>query len=190
MSRVTVKYFVADISDPLIEPLFASALATVTAIANRRAALVKKYGAELSFNRGDRLNGFGYQVGHQLPISVRKETTTIHDGANYIIAVPNKRSNEGKNLAREIDAFNRDATSFSDIICTALDINTLKPGSDPASPTGMSMYHSACGQYGKRLVFKIPFGGEDGFNSTDVSIPPALKEIKHSEFIAIVEEGQ
>jgi hypothetical protein len=49
------------------------------------------------------------------------------------------------------------------------------------------MCQTSAGQYGDKLVFRIPVGGDRG---EDFIAPEGFKELKKSEFIAITEESE
>lgn len=112
----------------------------------------------------------------------------IWDGKKkYFAHRPDRRTRAGKAILEELRRLAE--FDFSDFIVKAFGVEHSTIGASANSPHGSSMFMSVAGYMNKKIVFKIPFGGDQGGgHRMDPAIPPELREIKKSEFIALTEE--
>ena len=187
MSEVTMRYFVAE--GPRAEQVAAEGLAKANdAIAKRRAYL-DELGAHAFFERNHQAPyavAFSAKDGGEKRHGFLSPTVEYHDGERYLIYKPDMRTTAGKEIKQrlgELATFN-----FSDFVCKEFGVSHSTIGAHRASRSGLAMYNSVAGYLRNTLVFKIPFGGDQGGGRViDIEAPADLREIKHSEFIAITE---
>jgi hypothetical protein len=110
-----------------------------------------------------------------------KPTVERSGDITYARYKPDKRYKAGKAIASELQAVG--GFNFSKYICTTLNIHKEVFGTlDGRSVVSFTV----AGQYGDRLVFKIP---TTDHHDDSFTVPDGFREIKQSEFIAITEEG-
>jgi hypothetical protein len=111
------------------------------------------------------------------------------EGSNrYYTCRPDKRTRLGKEIHDALRAL--PVFSFSDYACKEFGVQHSTIGGSDASRSGMAMYHSVAGYMKKKLVFSIPFGGDQGGGKViDVKIPQEFREITAGQFIDITGEG-
>lgn len=189
MSKIIKRYFVGE--GELAAKVVTDGLALANAAHKKRTAYLKEIGAGGFWERrnqapfavviyakeGQRLGGF-------LPPERHSE-----DGKKLWVYRPDGRTTIGKKALgdfRGLASFN-----FSDYACKEFGVAHSVIGAHAGSRSGMAMYSASAGYVQKTLVFCIPFGGEkSGIHPNEPTIPADLREIKHSEFIALTEEGQ
>lgn len=186
MSNVIKRYFVG--AGERVAKVVADGLAAANLAQKKRRAYLKEIGADGFWERrnqaptavviytkeGQRLGGFLLPERHS------------EDGKKFWVYRPDGRTSIGKQVLgdfRGLATFN-----FSDFACEAFGVVHSVIGAHAASRSGMAMYSSAAGYVQKTLVFCIPFG--DDKSNKDPTIPADLREIKHSEYIALTEEGE
>jgi hypothetical protein len=186
MSTITKRYFIAEgdaaqaVANEGLRLANESRLAGIT--------LAKKYGALGTFGRGT-----------SAPFALAWDDGLLPDpnpgflaperhrqGSDvYLVCRPDKRTTVGKAIADELGAL--PLFNFSDYACQQFDVQYSTIGAHADSRSGLAMYKSGAGYVGQQLVFMIPSGGDR--DSAPV-IPPAFREIKRSEYIALTEEGE
>ena len=188
MSPVTHRYFVAE--GARAAQVAAEGLDKANATRAKRSQFLdehmaaalwgRRYGIPIGIAfhpfKGDKLPGF-------LAPKIER-----HDGTPFWIYKPDRRTTIGKNLLTQMAVLAE--FNFSDFACAKFGVAHSIIGSSARSNSGLAMYHSVAGYISDRLVFKIPFGGDqDGGLKINVDIPADFREIKKSEFIAITEEA-
>lgn len=186
MSKVIKRYFVAE--GDRAAKVMAEGLAAANLAHRTRGDYLKEIGADGFWERrneppfavvlyakeGRRLGGF-------LPPERHSE-----DGKKFWVYRPDGRTTTGKGALaafRDLAAFN-----FSAFACKEFGVAHSVIGYHEHPRSGMAMYSAAAGVVKKTLVFCIPFGGDKPEH--DPVIPQDLREIKHSEYIALTEEGE
>jgi hypothetical protein len=112
----------------------------------------------------------------------------LEGGQRYHVCRPDKRTKVGKEIYDALRAL--PVFSFSDYACKEFGVKHSTIGGSGASRSGMAMFHSVAGYMKKKLVFSIPFGGDQGGGKViDVKIPPEFREITAGQFIDITGEG-
>lgn len=185
MSEIIKRYFVGE--GERATKVVADGMAAANVAHKRRGAYLKEIGAAgfwetrnaapfavvIYAKEGKRLGGF-------LPPEQHSEA-----GKKFWVYRPDGRSGIGKRALaafRELAAFN-----FSAFACKEFGVEHSVIGYHEHSRSGMAMYSSAAGYVQKTLVFCIPFCGDKPVRN--VAIPKDLREIKHSEYIAMTEES-
>ncbi len=104
------------------------------------------------------------------------------DRENYAVYYPDRRYKVGKAILEDLKAVG--CFNFSDFVTKKLgcycDCFGILNGQ-------MVRAVAAAGLYGDVVVVSIPTQGDN--LKKDITVPPSLREIKKSEFIAITEEG-
>ncbi|MBS0352486.1 MAG: DUF5420 family protein [Proteobacteria bacterium] len=150
-----------------------------------RDALLNEIGAVGIYGNTSFIKGVTFESRDNRPGYIRIRSI-IDGGKKLYVFCPDQRTEIGKEIAKRIKGFA--IFDFSEYVCHAYNvtqsvITSLKSKID--------MVHSVAGYIHDRLVFKIPFGGYNGFApAIDVEIPDDFKELSESQFIAFVHEGK
>lgn len=110
----------------------------------------------------------------------------VEDGRVFHAYKPDLRTKVGKAIRDRLHEMKR--FSFSDYVLREFGVIHSTIGPHEGSRSGCAMYSSVAGMYDDTLIINIPFGGQG--NDRDLEVPADLIELKHSQFIAITEEGQ
>lgn len=190
MEEITYKYFVAE--GETVAPVIAAAKAESSTHQERISALLKKYEADCLWG-GRREAPFAIGFLWQRPEGdyrakppmrenfLKPEVERIGD-VTYACYKPDQRYKAGKAIKAELKAVG--GFSFSDTISKALKVDRMVFGILDGRQV---MCQTAAGQYGDKLVFRIPTGGD---HKDTFAAPDGFREIKKSEFIAITEENE
>lgn len=182
MSEITYRYFLAtgDKADRVIQEIRDG----LRAHREKSEAVCDKYGATATWGRSAAppfaLAFEGDQHATKKP-GFKEPTTVLDKDKRYHIHAPHRSTKIGKGCAqllatlKPFDYSEHAAKSFG-----------LMHSICGISGGRMCIAFTSAGFYGNQLVFRVPVGGEDGDNITP---PPGVRELKHSEFIAITEEG-
>lgn len=118
---------------------------------------------------------------------LRPEKTWGAGNVEMWIHKPDRRLKIGKEAAEKLASVKN--FRFSDYICKVLKVETMVPGEHAGGRAGWALFRSVAGLYNGRILVKIPVGNNlCGGGRLDPDIPACLREIKHSEFIALTEE--
>lgn len=189
MEEITYKYFIAE--GETVAPVIAAAKSEGTAHQERISALLKKYEADCLWG-GRREAPFAigflwekpegdYRAKPPMRENFLKPEVERSGEVMYACYKPDPRYKAGKAIKAELKAVG--GFSFSDTISKALNVSRMVFGILDGRQV---MCQTSAGQYGDRLVFRIPTGGDHG----EFSAPECFRKIKKSEFIAITEENE
>lgn len=183
MSNVTIRYFVAEGARAIAVAQEGQRRANAYRIAG--IALARRYGFDGTITRGSRPYAMVLRTAApdaERPGFLLHDRHADEDGPMLVFR-PNRRTSIGK--AADIAMQVMHAFNFSEFACDTFGVTWMS-----IDAVGHSMYQSVAGYLHGHLVFKIPFGGAASNGGVSgPPIPPDLREIKHSEFIAITEEG-
>lgn len=181
MSEIKYRYFVAvgEKAERVIEEIREG----LRAHREKSEAVRDKYGASATWGRS--LAPFalafeGDQHATKKP-GFKEPHTALDGGKRFHIHAPNRSTKIGKECARLLASL----TPF-DSSAHASKAFGLMHSVCGMSGGRMCISFTAAGFYGNALVFRVPVGGENGDN---ISPPADVRALKHSEFIAITEEG-
>lgn len=190
MKEITFKYFVAE--GETVASVIAAANAESAAHQERISALLKKYEADCLWGgRREAPIAIGFvweqpeddwRAKPPMRENFLKPEIEHSDGKTYACYKPDQRYKAGKAIKAELKAVG--CFSFSDTISKALNVDRMVFG---VLDGRQVMCRTAAGQYGDKLVFRIPTGGGDGDTFT---APDGFREIKKSEFVALTEEDE
>lgn len=188
MREITYKYYVAE--GESVASVIAAAQSQKSKYMEKIDSLLKKYGADCLWGfTGSAPNAFGWRW--QRPEGNLKATPPMRahflkpilersGDITYARYKPDKRYKAGKAIAAELQAVG--GFNFSKYICTTLNI----PKEVFGTLDGRSVVSfTVAGQYGDRLVFRIP---TTDHHDDSFAVPDGFREIKQSEFISITEE--
>lgn len=189
MSAVTIRYFVAE--GDQAEKLRLEAIAEAKKFNDHMQSIRDEFGAAGLWGREGcapfALLYEGEGADQQKPGFLRPEKTWRDGNVETWIHKPDRRLKVGKAAAEKLASVK--AFRFSDYVCKALKVETSVAGVHAAGRTGWALYQSVAGLYNGRILVKIPVGNNlCGGGRRDPDIPACLREIKHSEFIALTEE--
>lgn len=189
MEEITYKYFVAE--GEAITSVIDMAKAERARHQDRISALLKKYEADCLWGGSRSAPGAigwiwekpegDYRAEPPMRENFLKPDVEHSDGVTYACYKPDQRYKAGKAIKAELKAVG--SFNFSDTISKALKVDRMVFGILDGRNV---MCQTAGGQYGDRLVFRIPTGGD---HKDTFSAPGGFREIKKSEFIAITEEN-
>lgn len=190
MSEIAFKYFVVE-GEPA-ESVIAAAKAESSAHQERISTLLKKYEADCLWG-GRREAPFAigflwqrpeedYRAKPPMRENFLKPEVERSGDVTYACYKPDQRYKAGKAIKAELQAVG--GFSFSDTISKALKVNRMVFG---VLDGRQVMCQTAAGQYGDKLVLRIPTGGD---HKDTFIAPDGFREIKKSEFVAITEESE
>ena len=154
----------------------------------RLGDIIKKYGADCAWG-GSRshLSALGFthkgDGKPEMKEGFLRAKIEQSNGETYAVYYPDKRYKAGKEIVKDLQAVG--IFNFSDSVTKKLGCYCDCFGTLDGR---MVRAMSAAGQYGDRLVIRIPTQGDT--RPRNFEIPPGLREIKKSEFIAITEENE
>ena len=185
-NQIIYRYFVAE--GEIAESIKAEVKAEKEAHFARLSDLIKKYGADCAWG-GSRthLSAIGYTHKEGAKPGMKegflRPKIERSNGEEYAVYYPDKRYKMGKEIVKDLHSVG--TFNFSDSVTKKLGCYCDCFGTLDGR---MVRAMSAAGQYADRLVIRIPTGGDT--RPRDFEIPPGLREIKKSEFIAITEENE
>lgn len=149
-------------------------------------ALTTKFGADAAWGGRSEITALAFkheaQTKPEMKEGFLRPKIDTSDGQRYAVYAPDKRYKAGKDIAKElkdVGAFN-----FSAYLIEKLGVECRVFGQMDGRQV---MVSSSAGHYGDRLVVRYPHGGDS--RPKEVVMPPFMREIKKSEFIAISEES-
>lgn len=184
--EIKYRYFIAE--GAKVESILAAGQILKTEAVERNSTCIQKYGADCTWggaHESPRAVGFAHN-GNDKPVMregfLKPKVERCGDG-KYAVYYPDKRYKSGKAIKQDLDAVGR--YHFGDYITGKLGVDISVFG---ISNGRMVRATTWAGLYGETLVLRIPTGGDT--RPRDFVVPPTLREIKKSEFIAITEEGE
>lgn len=148
--------------------------------------VVEKHGARCAWGGRSSISAIAYEIDDGEKAGIKdfflKPKIAYSDGKRYAVYTPDKRYREGKAIFKEfkdIGQFN-----YSDFIMAELGMDCSVFG---VLEGRMVRCVSSAGNYGEKLVVRLPCGGDS--RPKEIVVPGFLVELKKSEFIAIIEEG-
>jgi hypothetical protein len=182
--EIKIKYFLGEGNESIA--IILGAKKEQTLHFEKVNALVSKYGADAAWGGRAELSALAFNHDPSVTPGMKEGflRPKIHtsDGQRYAVYYPDKRYKEGKSLARELKGVG--SFNFSDCIVEKLGLTCSVFGQLDGRSVRCS---TSAGCYGERIVVRLPSGGDS--RPQEIAMPPFLREIKRSEFVAISEEG-
>lgn len=179
--EIVKKYFVGDGVDAVL--ILTEAKEERAKHFEKVNSLVAKYGADSAWGRNSVTSlAFKCDGKPEWKDGFLKPKMERSEGVSYAIYSPDKRCKAGKTIIvdfEQVGSFN-----FSDFIVKKLGMSCSVFGTENGR---MVRSTTQAGNYFDTMVVVFPCGGDS--RPSDISIPPFLREIKKSEFIAITEES-
>ena len=190
MKEITYKYFVAE--GETVESVLAAVKAEGDAHQARISAVLETYEADCLWG-GRRESPFALGWVWERPVGDFRAKPPMRENflkpeiersgdVLYACYKPDQRYKAGKAIKAELKAVG--GFDFSGAVSEALKVARRVFGIMDGRSV---MCQTAAGQYGGKLVFRIPIGGN--YNTT-FTPPEGFREIKKSEFVAITEEAE